>query len=258
MKVFYLIILYCLVQFSFAQENLRVLLEPKPVEEKKEKPVVKKPKKVVRKTFFELEASPEVVKLQAKVIDDILAKFQKDKGKITRGIASDSTFVRRVYLDIVGRIPLYDESVDFIRSKDPDKRSKLIDKLLMSDGYAHHYFNFWANILKLQSDQDPTGIYYQHWLKQTLKNNKPYNQMVYELITASGFSWQNGAVGYSLQCESNVELTLKTLKIFTAIDMYPVYSNDSFDKKWKLKDFYQSQAWFAGVKRGNGHFLATR
>ena len=258
MKLLYCILFFSLSQLSFTQDNLRLLLEPKTVKEKEKKPVVKKSKKPVRKTFFPLEISPEVIKIQAKAIDDILEKFQKDKGKRASGIVNDSIFVRRVYLDIVGRIPLYDECVDFIKSKDPQKRAKLIDKLLMSDGYAHHYFNFWANILKLRSNNDPAGIYYQHWLKQTLKNNKPYNQMVYELITASGFPWQNGAVGYSLQSKSNVELTLKTLKIFVATDMYAVYNSESFDKQWTQKDFYQTQAWFNGVQRGNGRLLSYR
>src|SRR5262249_16635857 len=62
-------------------------------------------------------------------------------------LTTDEQFVRRIYLDITGTIPTYEQNVSFLESKDDHKRDKLIDDLLNSPGYASHFFNFWANIL---------------------------------------------------------------------------------------------------------------
>src|SRR5688572_15776574 len=65
--------------------------------------------------------------------------------------APDETFLRRAYLDIIGRIPSSAEAQAFLQSTAPTKRADLIDKLLASDGYAHHQFTFWADLLRAQT-----------------------------------------------------------------------------------------------------------
>lgn len=62
---------------------------------------------------------------------------------------SDEVFARRAYLDITGAIPTYQEVQRFLAARDADKRTRLIDNLLNTDGYASHYYNFWADILRL-------------------------------------------------------------------------------------------------------------
>jgi hypothetical protein len=64
---------------------------------------------------------------------------------------SDEVFVRRIYLDAVGRIPTYRETEAFLGSTSPHKRAELIDSLLASEGYTEHFFNYWADVLRLQS-----------------------------------------------------------------------------------------------------------
>ncbi|MCC6881374.1 MAG: DUF1549 domain-containing protein, partial [Verrucomicrobiales bacterium] len=106
--------------------------------------------------------------------------------------ASDEILVRRLYLDIIGRIPTKAETLAFLDSKDPHKRDKLIDTLLESDGYVSHFYNFWADILRAKSDLSgaaqslPAGNAYADWIKQSLRENKPYDTFVREMITASG------------------------------------------------------------------------
>ena len=79
-------------------------------------------------------------------IDAILAKEWKAAKVQPNKPADDATFLRRVYLDVTGRIPTFEEASAFLNSKAPDKRAKLIDQLLASDGYVHHFFNYWADI----------------------------------------------------------------------------------------------------------------
>ena len=143
-------------------------------------------------------AQPDVKK-EASQIDAILAKdWQANK---LHGNASidDATFVRRIYLDIVGRIPTQRESEAFLADKQADKRAKLIDQLLSGDGYVQHMFNYWADILRLHSDSGQvgaiTGSAYANFVKESLRANKPYDQMVRDMVGAQGKAWENGAIG---------------------------------------------------------------
>ena len=104
-----------------------------------------------------LGASPlttrAAVDLPAKVaqIDKLVAVNLAKQKQQPNAPASDEIFVRRVYLDIVGRIPTIKETTDFLADKAADKRAKLIDALLDSDGYAQNFFNYWADILRARS-----------------------------------------------------------------------------------------------------------
>ncbi len=89
-------------------------------------------------------------------IDEILAREWKAAGVRPNKPAGDEVFLRRVYLDVIGRIPTAAEAAAFLDSKDAGKRARLIDQLLASDGYVHHFFNFWADMLRAQSQASAT------------------------------------------------------------------------------------------------------
>lgn len=84
-------------------------------------------------------------------IDTLLARVWQQQKIAPNPPASDETFVRRVHLDIIGRIPTLHETQAFLQSTAKDKRAKLIDSLLASEGYAQHQFHFWADLLRIQS-----------------------------------------------------------------------------------------------------------
>ena len=78
----------------------------------------------------------------------------------------DFVFVRRVYLDVAGRIPTDVEARDFLNDKDPEKRRKLIDQLLISDGYRSHLFNWMADLLRHRGKLRRSNFnHYERWLK---------------------------------------------------------------------------------------------
>src|SRR6187455_2909372 len=83
----------------------------------------------------------------AREIDALLAQDWKQHSLQGNAPASDETFVRRVYLDLVGRIPTYDETVDFLNATGPGKRAILINRLLAGEGFVMHQFNFLADLL---------------------------------------------------------------------------------------------------------------
>ena len=162
---------------------------------------------------------------------------------------SDATFVRRLYLDIIGRIPTQDEARAFTESADPAKRSVVIDQLLASDGYVSHWYNWWSDILRVQTGgRDESGTAYAEWIKKSLKGNVPYDQFVKEMITAKGFVWDNGAVGYYVRdAGMPLDNMSNTAQIFLGTRLVCAQCHNHPFDKWTQKDYYQMAAYTYGV-----------
>ena len=161
---------------------------------------------------------------------------------------SDDLFVRRIYLDIAGRIPNYDEAVRFTRSTDPERRRKLIDQLLASDGYVSNAYNYFADMLRLKDDFGRNlvrGTSYIQWVKDSLRNSRPYDQMVKELLTAKGTMWANGAAGYILRDTGMPLDNLSyTLQVFLGTDVACAQCHDHPFADWTQRQFYEMAAFF--------------
>ena len=162
---------------------------------------------------------------------------------------NDQIFMRRVYLDITGTIPTGREAIEFINVKNPYKREILIDYLLDSDGYASHYYNYWADILRIQSQINNIDLHnYVFWVKESLRENKPYNQFVYELITAKGRVWENGAAGYYLRDRGMpLDNTANTVAIFLGTQIGCAQCHDHPFEDWTQRQFYEMAAFTHGV-----------
>ena len=138
----------------------------------------------------------------ARHIDLLIANQLKEKQLKNQPKINDQTFLRRAYLDIVGRIPTATEYEQFMNSESSTRRIKLVNQLFESNGYVSHSFNYWADTLRATHKlKKTTGSPYLHWIKKSLESNMPYDQFVHELLTAEGplFKAGNGAVGYYIR-----------------------------------------------------------
>ncbi len=192
-------------------------------------------------------------KAPSRQIDAILEADWKKNNLHGNPATDDNTFVRRIYLDTIGRIPTTRETDEFIASKASDKRSKLIDKLLASEGYVQHFFNYWADVLRAQSNGNQTGqitgAAYTNFIKQSLRDNKPYDQFVREMIAAQGKAWDNGAIGYYMRDRGMpLDNMASTVRVFlgTRIECAQCH-NHPFDK-WSQMQFYKMAAFTYGVE----------
>lgn len=200
----------------------------------------------------------EEVQSKAKQIDQMVsAKLAKEKIQPTEPV-TDEVFVRRIYLDIVGRIPSLKETTGFLADKATDKRAKLIDELLASDGYTQHFFNFWADILRLRSqlavgNSQPAGAAYANWLRKALDENMPYDKMVHEMVTADGKTYENGAVGFYLR-DYNMPLDnmAVTTQVFLGTSMVCAQCHNHPFDKWTQMDYYQLASHSYGMTGTNG------
>ncbi|HLL96882.1 MAG TPA: PSD1 and planctomycete cytochrome C domain-containing protein, partial [Spirosoma sp.] len=173
--------------------------------------------------------------------------FQKNK-LFWKDVVDDRTYMRRVYLDVVGLLPTPEELKTFTADTQPDKRTILVKQLLSrNNDYAQHWLTFWNDALR----NDYTGTGYitggrfdiTTWLYSSLKNNKPYNQFVSELISPTkesagfikGIKWRgtiNASQRTEMQAAQNVSQVLLGLNLKCAS------CHDSFISDWKLADAY--------------------
>ena len=186
-------------------------------------------------------------------IDAVLQADWKKNGLKANPASDDNTFVRRIYLDIIGRIPTTRETEKFLSSKQENKRAKLIDELLASEAYVQHAFNYWADVLRLTSNGNQigaiTGAAYATFVKESLRENKPYDVFVREMIAAQGKAWDNGAIGYYMRDRGMpLDNMANTTRIFlgTRIECAQCH-NHPFDK-WTQMQFYQMAAFTYGVQ----------
>lgn len=179
-------------------------------------------------------------------IDDLLAQDWKAAGIKPNPPASDEIFLRRVYLDVIGRIPTAEEATAFLDSTDKGKRQALIDRLLASDGYVHHFFNYWADILRAQSTgigNDLAAHAYLGYIRESLRTNKPYDQFVRELVTSQGDCMDSGAVGYYVRDRGMALDNLSnTVRIFLGTRMECAQCHNHPFDKWTQMDFYKMAA----------------
>jgi hypothetical protein len=189
-------------------------------------------------------------------IDELLAKSWAKNGAQPNPPADDATLVRRLYLDIAGRIPTVEETATFLTSVDPMKRSKLIDTLLAGDGYTSHMFNYWADILRLTDNVKGrvAAEAYEEWLKKQLKANTPYDQMVRNLLTTDGGVWDSGAIGFYLRDENKLDHLAYTVQTFLGTQIVCAQCHNHPFDKWTQRDYYQVAGYTYGMNTKEKYF----
>lgn len=186
----------------------------------------------------------------AKEIDRLIVKNYEKHSIQPLARTTDEQFIRRVYLDITGTIPTLAQVRKFLNNAEANKRSALIDELLASPGYASHYFNYWADVLRYVDglNGDVRGEAYRQWIKQSLAENKPWDKMVHEMMTASGHIWDAPATGY-FQRDPNMPLDVmnNTVRIFVGTRIGCAQCHDHPFDRWTQKEFYQMAAFTFGT-----------
>lgn len=165
---------------------------------------------------------------------------------------SDEQFVRRVYVDIVGRIPTYDECQAFFANQSKDKRAKLIDMLLDSPGYNSHMYNYFAEMLRIKEDfgggGNVRGTPYINWLQKQVESNTTWDKMVYEMLTAKGKIFDNGAAGYLLRdAGMPLDNLANTLAVFLGTDVACAQCHDHPFSDWTQHQFYEMASFFGAT-----------
>ncbi|MEZ6138875.1 MAG: DUF1549 domain-containing protein [Pirellulaceae bacterium] len=191
----------------------------------------------------------------ARKIDELVEANLKKHGLAPNPEADDHTWVRRVFLDAVGTIPTLIETNAYTTSKEPSKQEKLVDTLLNSHGYPSHMFNFWASILRVKDRPEGNMLAYSYrdYIRDQLRINRPYDEWVYEMLTAEGKVWENPAVGYALR-DNGMQLVHvdNTVRVFLGTQIGCAQCHDHPFDDWTQKEFYQLAAFTHGTATRDG------
>ncbi len=139
---------------------------------------------------------------------------------------SDAVFVRRVYLDVLGTLPTAKEAARFLDDPAPDKRARLIDELLARDEYADYWAMKWCDLLRVKAEFPvnlwPNGVQaYHRWIRESLKNNLPYDQFVRALLTTSGSNFRDPAVNFYRAAQGGEPMAVARQVALTLMGMRP-------------------------------------
>ena len=164
-------------------------------------------------------------------------------------LADDSEFIRRAYLDALGVLPTADEAREFVADPSPDKRARLIDRLLTRPEFAEHWALKWSDLLKNEEKVvDPTGVKLFHeWIRDSFAQNKPLDRFVRELIAARGSTYENPPANYYRANRDPITRAEATAQLFLGVRLgCAKCHNHPFDR-WTQEDYYRWAALFARV-----------
>ena len=201
---------------------------------------------------FTFPAEPEYNYID-KLVNDKLKKLRISPS----GQCDDETFLRRASIDIVGLPPTVEEYNRFMASTDPEKRSKWVDELLERKEFSEIWVSKWAELLQVRTDpvrnvsQKAMFLYY-NWLVDKLSKNMPMDQMVQELLGASGGTFKNAATNFYQITNETLPLTENVAQVFMGIRVQCAQCHNHPFDRWTQNDYYSFAAFFAQIGRKQG------
>jgi len=192
-------------------------------------------------------------------VDELASAKFRELGIEPSPLCDDATFLRRVFLDVIGGVPTIDETRAFLDSPDPDKRTKLVDRLLgltgdpsldiYNDRYAAYWTLKWSDLIRNNSnDLGEQGMWSLHnWIRESFRINKPFDQFVRELVTATGSIYMSGPANYFRVNRSATDLTEATSQLFLGIRLECAKCHHHPFEKFSQDDYYGFAAFFSRV-----------
>lgn len=166
---------------------------------------------------------------------------------------SDETFVRRVYIDLLGLLPTAEETRAFLTDDSLDKREKLIDRLLDRPEFNDVWAMTWAELLRVRSSNetlDPKGMYrYNDWLREAFRENHPIDDIARELLTATGGNFAEPAANFYLIDREPTTTAENVAQVFMGVQIKCAQCHNHPFDRWTMDDYYSFSAFFAQVGR---------
>ena len=188
----------------------------------------------------------------ANYIDGLVASKMKKLRMSPSALCDDETFLRRVYLDIIGTTPTVTEASAYLDSKAPDKRAKMIDELLGRKEFTELWVNKWAEILQIRSSVQVSYkamFLYYNWLMEKISKNTPMDKMVQELLSANGGTFKNPATNFYQQTTDQLVLTESVAQVFMGMRIQCAQCHNHPFDRWTQDDYYGFSAFFSQIGR---------
>lgn len=187
---------------------------------------------------------------------DVAAKldqlFRREAPSRAATRVDDLAFLRRVYLDLTGRLPQADTIDRFAADSSADKRGRLIESLLQSDAYAVNWGRYWRDVVTYHTPASGNYLRWEsfdRWWVDQLKRNRPWNEIVTELVTASGVNDETAPVNYLTALYGNpVEIAATTSRVFLGVQIQCAQCHDAKTEPWKREQFHEFAAFFGRAR----------
>ena len=210
----------------------------------------------------DVRTTKDVLRDAAK-IDALLERGLKRNRAEPQPIVDDATFVRRAYLNVLGRIPSLKETEAFLADQSAEKRSTLLDLLLDSPGHTSHLTNYWFDLLRVKSrSRQVSGEPFAHFIRTAVRDDMPYDEFVRAMVVADGAAHarDNGATGHLMRDAGMPHDSMaNTVRLFlgTRLECAQCH-NHPFDH-WTQKQFFGMAAFFGGIQyRDNNQIVNYR
>lgn len=188
----------------------------------------------------------ELAKLIDRVID---ARMKKDEVPASAK-STDSEFLRRVHLDLVGVIPTPERVKAFLDDKNLNKRQALVEELLKDSRFGKYHAEQWSGLM-LPRESNNRALNHaplQKWLAESFTTNKPMDKLVYELVTSTGTQDENGAVTYFVGNPTVDKITDNVSRMFLGVQLQCAQCHNHPFVDWKQNEYWAMAAFFMKVR----------
>ncbi|MEJ7593051.1 MAG: DUF1549 domain-containing protein [Planctomycetaceae bacterium] len=195
---------------------------------------------------------PETEGSLVEFVDQQLRQAWMDNEIQPSEAATDEEWVRRIYLDLCGRIPTLEEARAFLADESPRKRFILIESLLAHEDYVRNFTTIWTNnSIGRATPRRVSRTGMEKFYREAFAKDRPWNEIVVDLVTASGHYEENGAVNYTLaqmqMPDDGVQLTAMTTRLFLGLQVQCTQCHNHPFNKWQQDQFWEYNSFFRQV-----------
>ncbi|QDU20860.1 DUF1549 domain-containing protein [Urbifossiella limnaea] len=188
-------------------------------------------------------------------VDELAAKKWQRLGLRPSPPCDDATFLRRLCLDLCGRLPTVDETRAYLADTAADKRVKLIDRLLASPDYPAYFALRWGAILRNSNlaGADQAAVAFHHWLRDGIARNRPYDEFARGIVAAAG-EWQDApAINWLWQNRDDQlhQVTADVAQVFLGVRLQCAKCHHHPYERWGQADYYGLAGFFTRLGRKN-------
>src|SRR5258706_2151296 len=189
-------------------------------------------------------------------IDTLVNAKLKKLRLLPSGLCSDAVFVRRAHVDITGTLPSPEVVEKFLSDASPQKRERLVDELLARKEFVDMWVMKWAELLQIRSAPNKlsykAALLYYNWLQDKLANNRPINEIVQALMTASGETFKTPPSNYFQNETETLKTAENVAQVFMGIRVQCAQCHNHPFDRWTMNDYYGFAAFFSRIGRKAG------
>ncbi|MGE5193132.1 MAG: DUF1549 domain-containing protein [Deltaproteobacteria bacterium] len=188
----------------------------------------------------------------ANYVDELVNEKLKKLRIAPSGLCNDETFLRRLYLDLTGTLPTFDEYNRFMTSADPEKRNKLIDELLERKEFTEIWVGYWAEWLMVRSSNVisyKAMLLYYNWLADQIGRNVPLDKMVQTLLGANGGTFKVPQTNYYQNETDTLKVAENVAQVFMGMRVQCAQCHNHPFDRWTQDDYYSFAAFFSQIGR---------